>query len=167
MERFGEDFLINRSRNIAIAPGAYRFNEWFLVARSDESKRLSGEARYQLGGFFSGYRHLYEAIGRLRWSYKLNTSFQYTHNNISLPEGRFKTNLLTTRVDYSFSTSMFLNALIQYNNDTRQWSSNVRFNIIHRPLSDFFLVYNERRHSVTGELIDRGLIAKLTYMIVR
>src|SRR4030095_5458965 len=27
-------------------------------------------------------------------------------------------------------------ALVQYNNTLRQWSSNIRFNIIHRPLSD-------------------------------
>ena len=167
LERFREGFVINRNRNIAIPPGAYRFNEWFVVARSDESKRVSGEASYRLGGFYSGYRHQYQLIGRLRWSYKLNTSVEYTHNNISLPEGRFKTNLLATRVDYSFSTNMFLNALIQYNNDSRQWSSNVRFNIIHRPLSDFFLVYNERRHSISGDLIDRALIAKFTYMIAR
>ena len=167
LERFREDFLINRNRNISIAPGGYRFSDWFLIARSNASRKISAEGRYQLGGFFSGYRHHYQLLGRLRWNYKLNTSAVYTHNNISLPEGHFQTNLLATRVDYSFSTSMFLNALIQYNNDTRQWSSNVRFNIIHRPLSDFFLVYNERRHSITGELIDRALIAKLTYMIAR
>jgi hypothetical protein len=167
LERFREDFLINRNRKIAIPPGGYRFSEWFLVARSDESKRISAQGRYRLGGFYSGFRHQYELEGRFRWSYKLNTSVEYTHNNISLPEGRFKTNLLATRADYSFSTNMFLNALIQYNNDSRQWSSNVRFNIIHRPLSDFFLVYNERRHSITGDLIDRALIAKFTYMIAR
>lgn len=61
-----------------------------------------------------------------------------------LPEGHFKTNLLTTRVQYGFSTTMFLNALIQYNSSANQWSSNVRFNIIHRPL-----------------------IAKMSYMISR
>jgi len=167
LERFGEDFRINRNRNIVIPPGSYRSNEWFVIGRSDESRRISGEARYGLGDFYGGFRHRYELVGRYRWSYKLNTSFSYTHNNINLPEGHFQTNLLATRVDYSFSTSMFLDALIQYNNDARQWSSNVRFNIIHRPLSDFFLVYNERRHSVTGDLIDRALIAKFTYMIAR
>ena len=36
------------------------------------------------------------------------------------------------------TTTAFLNALIQYNSDTHQWTSNVRFNIIHRPLSDIF-----------------------------
>ena len=91
----------------------------------------------------------------------------YTHNNISLADGQFKTNLVTTRVNYSFSTTVFLNALVQYNSDARQWSSNIRFNIIHRPLSDFFLVYNERRNTLSGDLLDRALIAKVTYMIQR
>jgi hypothetical protein len=59
---------------------------------------------------------------------------------------------------------VFLNALLQYNTDARQWSSNVRFNLIHHPLSDFFLVYNERRDTRSSELINRALIAKLTYL---
>jgi hypothetical protein len=57
------------------------------------------------------------------------------------------------------------NALLQYNTDAQQWSSNIRFNIIHRPLSDFFLVYNDRRGSTDGALPDRALVAKVTYML--
>ena len=97
----------------------------------------------------------------------MSGAFNYTHNNISLEQGRFKTNLLSTRINYGFSTTMFINSLIQYNSDTHQWSSNVRFNIIHRPLSDIFIVYNERRDSISGNLVDRALIAKMTYMISR
>ena len=58
-----------------------------------------------------------------------------------------------------------MNALLQYNTDAQQWSSNVRLNIIHRPLSDFFFVYNERHDSRSGALIDRALIAKVTYLM--
>ena len=43
-------------------------------------------------------------------------------------------------------------------------SSNLRLNIIHRPLSDIFLVYNERRDERLGR-IDRALIAKMTYLV--
>jgi hypothetical protein len=82
-----------------------------------------------------------------------------------LPEGEFNTNLLTSRVNYSFSTRLFLNALIQYNSDARQWSTNVRFNFIHRPLSDFFLVYNDQRDGRTGDMLNRALIAKMTYLL--
>jgi hypothetical protein len=78
-----------------------------------------------------------------------------------------KTNLLSTRFAVNFSTAVFLNGLVQYNTDAKQWSSNIRFNVIHHPLSDFFFVYNERRNTLSGDLIDRALIAKLTYMIAR
>ncbi len=58
---------------------------------------------------------------------------------------------------------MSLNALIQYNSAVREISSNIRFNWTYKPLSDFFLVYNERR-SNTGEVNDRALMAKFTYV---
>jgi len=166
-EKFNEPFVINKKRNIIIPEGVYRFNEFMLFGRTDGSRRISTRVRAGIGHFYTGYRHNYELEPTFRWSHKLNTAFTYNHNNINLPEGHFKTNLFGTRVDYSFSTSMFLNAFIQYNNDSQQWSSNIRFNLIHRPLSDLFVVYNERRHSITGDLIDRALIAKFTYMIAR
>jgi len=167
LERFTQPFVINRNRKITIPPGVYRYNEYFVTGRSNNGRPISGNIRWSVGEFYTGYRHSYTVGGIFRFSHKLNTSFSYTHNNINLPEGHFKTNLLTTRFNYSFSTTMFLNALVQYNNDTRQWSSNVRFNLIHRPLSDVFLVYNERRNSEGGDLIDRAVIAKITYMIAR
>ena len=59
---------------------------------------------------------------------------------------------------------MFVNALLQYTTDSQQWSSNLRFNIIHRPLSDFFLG-TERRDERSGDLLNRALIAKMTYLV--
>ncbi len=88
-----------------------------------------------------------------------------SRNVITLLHGAYTTDLVTGRLNYSFSTRMFLNALVQYNTDAREWSSNIRFNLIHRPLSDFFLVYNDRRDSGSGEALDRALIAKLTYLM--
>jgi hypothetical protein len=82
-----------------------------------------------------------------------------------MPTGGFVSKLLTTRVNYNFNTKMFVNALVQYNSDNRQWTSNLRFNIIHRPLSDFFLVYNERRDERTGDMLSRAVIAKMTYLV--
>ena len=63
------------------------------------------------------------------------------------------------------SPRLFVNALVQYNTDTHQWSTNARFNVIHRPLSDFFFVYNERRLDTSGDLVDRSIIAKLTWLM--
>ena len=83
--------------------------------------------------------------------------------DVRLPSGDFINNLVTSNFRYSFNTTTFLNALIQYNSTLKEVSSNIRFNWIYKPLSDLFLVYNERRAS-TGEVVERALIAKLTYV---
>ena len=41
----------------------------------------------------------------------------------------------------------------------------MRLDIIHRPLSDIYLVYNERHDSRSGALISRAVIAKMTYLL--
>lgn len=169
LENVKNPFIISRANNIYVPAGLYRFTSYFFRGNSDESRRLSGSGRFELGDYYGGYKHTYTIGASFRFNYKMNASINFTHNNISLPQpnGHFKTNLLLTRFNYSFSTNMFLKALVQYNSDARQWSSNIRFNIIHRPLSDFFLVYNEQRDELSGDLIDRAVIAKFTYMFVR
>jgi hypothetical protein len=158
-------FTINRRRNIVIPPGEYEFNEGFLLVRTNASAPFSFNGRYGQGGFYDGYKHAYEAGGTVKVNEHFNASLSVSRNDINLPGGAFTTNLVTSRINTYFSTRMFLNALLQYNTDARQWSSNVRFNFIHRPLSDFFLVFNESRDSRTQDLIDRSVVAKVTYLL--
>ena len=103
----------------------------------------SGSVRF--GEFYNGDRVGYTAGVRVRASEKLATTFSFSRDMIDLPEGvSFNTDLASLRVDASFSTRMFLNAYIQYNSVTRQWLSNIRFDFIHHPLSDIFIVYSTR-----------------------
>ena len=53
-------------------------------------------------------------------------------------------------------------AFIQYNADTHQVSSNIRFDLMHHPLSDLYLVYNDTRDTITGQIRERAFIMKLT-----
>jgi len=165
VEGLSRPFNINSRRRIVIPAGEYAFNDWFATARTNQAAPFFVSSRYGFGDFYDGYRHNYQAGLGARVNEHLNITVNYSRNAVSLPGGRFTTDLLSSRVIYDFSTSVFLNALLQYNTDARQWSSNVRFNIIHRPLSDFFLVYNERRDTLTDELIDRAVIAKVTYLM--
>ena len=64
-------------------------------------------------------------------------------NWLDLTGSRFTTHLLASRLQIAFRTDLVLMSLFQYNDDTGQLSSNVRFNWIPRPGSDFFVVYNE------------------------
>jgi hypothetical protein len=158
-------FLLNGARGVRIQPGVYDFNEYFALYRSNNSAPFSYELRVSDGGLYDGHRRGYSVAPSLRLNEHLNASVSVQINDIDLPAVSYVSKLIATRVNYSFNTRVFLNALVQYNSDTRQWSSNVRFNVIHRPLSDLFLVYNERRLDNTGDLVDRAVIAKVTYLM--
>jgi len=160
-ERLREDFPI--LSNQTIPPGDYAFSEYSLLLVVDRSRMFSGEARLATGDFFSGSRDSYRFLFGFRSGYRFESQVTWNHNDITLPSGDFSTDLVNTRLQYSFNTRMFLNALIQYNSELKEISSNIRFNLIHKPLSDLFLIYNERR-STTGEVRERALIGKLTYV---
>jgi hypothetical protein len=158
-------FQINKRRDISIPAGTYDFNEWFAFWRTNQSAPLSFNGRWAVGNFYDGYKQSYQLGGAVRVRGQFNAALTWSRNQIKLQEGRYTTDLISTRLQYGFSTMAFINALVQYNTDAGEWSSNVRFNIIHHPLSDFFLVFNERRDSETGGLLDRAVIAKMTYMV--
>jgi len=157
---------LNSARGIRIAPDVYNFNEYFALYRSNNAARFSFEARYSNGGLYDGTRRGYAIAPAVRVNEHFNASIGLQVNDIDLPIASYVSTLVATRVNYSVNTRLFINALIQYNTDTRQWSSNARLNLIHRPLSDFFFVYNERRLETSGDLVDRSVIAKLTWLMM-
>ena len=164
-ENIATPFTINANRGVRVQPGHYEFGELFAFWNTNGAARMSFNNRVGLGNFYDGYRRSYAFGPSVRLNENFNASFNLQINDISLSTGEFVSKLLTTRLNYNFTTSMFANALVQYNTDNRQWTSNLRFNIIHRPLSDFFLVYNEKRDDRTGLMLSRAVIAKMTYMV--
>jgi hypothetical protein len=80
---------------------------------------------------------------------------------------KFVASLYTARTSYSFTTTAFVDALTQYDPRTKQLSANVRLNVIHHPLSDLFVVYNDQRFVSTPDAPrpGRSLTIKLTQMV--
>jgi len=158
-------FTLNGLRGAKIVAGRYEYTEYFVTYRPNDSARASMGLRYSIGEFYGGYKHGYAFGPTFRPNEKFNASVAMQLNDIELPTASYLSTLTTSRVNYNFNTKVFVNALLQYNTDSHQLSSNIRFNIIHRPLSDFFFVYNEHRDELSGLLQDRSLIAKMTYMM--
>jgi len=54
----------------------------------------------------------------------------------------------------------------QYDAAIRQFNANIRFNVIHHPLSDVFIVYNEQRFTTPdAPVVGRSLVVKVTQML--
>ena len=154
------------SPGVTIPVGRYDWYQHVLLFEGDHSKALSGSIRYSFGGFWSGNQKNTQISVLYRPNYRLvfDLGLQITNISLQQPIAEFTTTLANLRVGYSFSTNMFLDTLLQYRNDLNQFSANVRFNLIHRPLSDFFIVYNESQYTDAAQNAGRGLVVKYTQM---
>ena len=156
----------NIAPGVAIPAGRYDWTQHLLLFEGDHSKPLSGSIRYTFGGFWSGSQRNVQASVLYRPTFRMvfDLGLQVTDISLDLPKAEFTTTLVNLRTGYSFSTNMFLDTLVQYRNDLKQFSANVRFNLIHRPLSDFFIVYNESQFTDITQPAGRGLVVKYTQM---
>lgn len=161
-ERLQVPFAIRS--DFSIAGGDYRFSEWSALFSLDPSRPWSVDFRYDRGGFFDGEKTTYQVGGTLRRRPNFYTEVSYQRNEVSLSAGDFELDLVGLRLHYGFNTSLFFDGLIQYNTDTRTINSNLRLNLIHRPLSNLYVVYNDNRNSWDRSILDRSLAIKLTYL---
>ncbi len=164
VERIAKPFAI--ARGVAIPNGRYDWTQHLLLFEGDHSRKFSGSIRYTFGGFWSGSQRNVQTSVLYRPTYKMvvDLGVQVTDISLDLPKAEFTTTLVNLRTGYSFSSHMFLDTLLQYRNDVKQFSANVRFNMIHRPLSDFFIVYNESQFTDVSQPTGRGLVVKYTQM---
>ena len=57
--------------------------------------------------------------------------------------GTVVTNLVSSRVAYNFSTRVFTQGLVQYNDSVNLWSVNLRLGWLQAANTGLFLVYND------------------------
>jgi hypothetical protein len=148
-----------------IQPGRYAFREGSVGYQSDASRPLAGEIRFSGGGFYDGDRRSVTLNGSWRPNPHFALDLGVERNRISLPEGSFEADVLGARVDLAGSTRSFLSGFFQYNTASEDRVINLRYNFIHSPLSDLFLVYSERRNGDEGEVLERTFTLKVTKLL--
>jgi hypothetical protein len=154
---------------VFVPPGTYDHAEAQLVAMSNQGAPFSVSMRATIGGFFGGDRVALNPTIRFRAGDALTTEVNYQRNDIDLPWGSFVTNLVRTRVSYSFSPRIFTQALIQYNDRADLWSMNFRFGWLQAANTGLFVVYTDTRGLYDlferPERTDRSFIIKYSYML--
>jgi hypothetical protein len=147
--------------------GPYGWNEFGILANTDLSRPLSLQSRWTFGGLYNGSQESVSATATWRPSFRvrLSAGVQRTAGDLDLPDGRFVNSVYTVRANYSFTPAMFVDALSQYDPTTEQLNANVRFNLIHHPLSDLFIVYNDQRFlTADAPVAGRSIAVKFTQM---
>jgi hypothetical protein len=156
------------SDDVIVPPGRYRADTFGWFAGTSSARAISFGANGVISAFYDGSLISLSTTMTAAFSPQLSVAPSFTRNLVEVPDGAFTADISALRVSYSFSTKLSTNALVQYNSLDSDFSANVRFNFIHRPGSDLFIVFTENRGGDDFEwsrLSDRGLVAKLTYLV--
>jgi hypothetical protein len=148
--------------HVAIAAGDYTFQSYTGNFTTNTRRKISGNGAYSWGEFYNGDHKQVTAGLNLKPTYHLTMNLTYDRNRVDLANGAFTTQLVGAKFIYGFTPRAFFNAFIQYNADTHLVSSNLRFDLIHHPLSDLYIVYNDTRDTITDQIRERAFIVKLT-----
>jgi hypothetical protein len=152
-------------RRVVIPPALYTWYQVNAQYFHDPSAPVSFSVQYADGGFYDGETTGINVSLAVRSGSRFSASVGLQRDDISLPYGNFVNTLVPVRVSYSFTPLATLQALIQYNSQTAQVSSNVRLALLDRSGTGLFLVYNERRDTtgVTSyDMIGRSFVVKYT-----
>ncbi len=82
-------------------------------------------------------------------------SLRFNWFDVKLDQGDFQTSLLGLKAAYSFTPRIYLQALLQYSDQTDASSGNIRSGWLNTVGTGLFLVYNDLRH--TGSLLETGI----------
>ena len=151
-----------RIQGLVIPIGDYKYQDYTASFNTDASEKISGNGSINWGEFWNGRRRSVGAGLAVKPDYHLNVAITYSRDLVKFQSGTAQTNLLGARFIYGFSPRSFMNAFFQYNSQTHELSTNLRFNITYRPLSDIYVVYNDRRNTQIDEPLDRAFIVKVT-----
>lgn len=95
-----------------------------------------------IGRFYTGNRLDFEAALLARVQPHYEFTLEYEHNDITLVEGSFKTNVARVRADYAVNARLTVTGFAQYDDQSERAALNARVRWTPSPGSDLFVVWN-------------------------
>ena len=126
-----------------VPKGTFNYKEIHIRTNTNLTKPLSITMVNKIGGFFSGNRRNTNTTIRFRFGERFTSDLISKYNDVDLPEGQFVTHLIRSRLTYAISPEMYIQSLLQYNNQSDQWSMNWRFIWQQSAATGLYIVYNQ------------------------
>ena len=145
---------------IIVPPGEHGGLRTTIRYNSDRRKWLYGRLQWDIGRFMTGTQSSPTVQLILREGGRVTLDTTWNYREIDLPQGAFHTNLGNMRVTYNFTPSVFVQTLLQYNDRTDRWSTNLRFHWLETAGTGLFLVYNNTEALNGLGPINRAFIVK-------
>jgi Domain of unknown function (DUF5916)/Carbohydrate family 9 binding domain-like len=154
-----------KGRRVVIPAGSYGWVRGVFEGNTNQSAPVSASIFHRVGRYYDGDYHGWQLMTAFRAGARLLSELSWNRDDITLPGGRFRNDLVPMKVSYAFTSLASIQGLLQYNKQTSTFSSNVRLALLNRSGTGFFLVYNDRRDTsefTPDTLLGRSLILKYT-----
>jgi Domain of unknown function (DUF5916)/Carbohydrate family 9 binding domain-like len=152
---------------VALPPGDYTFAQQTASYVLGQQHRIAGTISFAHGNYYDGTLTSLGWTGRVALSSQLYAEPTISWNRVRVLEGDADTNLVSSRITYTFTPHMFTSALIQYQSRTHTVTTNARFRWEYILGSELFVVYSDGRSTLgTGPgLQNRSFIVKVTRLL--
>lgn len=133
-----------------IPAGSYNNLDWEFRANTNRSAPLSFSTGWNWGGFYTGTRFGPNATLSYRYRDRFSTSLRMNYFDVRLNDtDEFKTSVWRLNGSYSFTPRVYLQANVQYNDDTEDLSTNLRFGWLDTAGTGLFIVLNDTEYLPT------------------
>ena len=127
-----------------VPPSTYDNKEIHVRTNTNLTKPFSIILVTKIGGFFNGDRKNFDTTLRYRFGDRFTSEVISKYNDVKLDDGgEFITHLIRSRLTYALSSNIYIQSLLQYNNQSDEWSMNWRFIWQQSAATGLYIVYNE------------------------
>ncbi|MDO9519910.1 MAG: porin [Pseudohongiella sp.] len=157
---------------IRVQPGDYHSDKWSASVTTAGRRMLSGSAEFERSEFWGGDRNTMNLSGTIRSRGGVSLTANFQHNEVSLPQGDFDTNLVRLSWAWNLSPWTAITGNVQYDDLSDVVGVYARMRWIVQPGNDIFLVWSHNWLYDDGPLSDsrfstlsRGGAVKVNYTL--
>jgi len=147
--------------------GNYDYQNVNLRYKTNQRKLLYATFSTIYGSYFVGNK--FSAAADISYRLKPFAIFtmSFTHDRIYLPytNNHIELNLISPRIDFTFSKNLFLTTFWQYNSQAKNINFNGRLQWRFKPMSDLFIVYSDNYYNNDFSIKDRAIVLKFVYWL--
>ena len=166
-ERLTESFDLE---GVRLPPGAYQWTRYRAEAGSAAKRKLSAQATWRFGGFYSGTLDQFLLVGTWHPSGLLSIDFSGERDLGRLAEGSFTETLVGINNHINVSPHLQVSSFVQYDTNSASIGTNTRLRWTFRPPADLFVIYNHNVRDVEHagwRLESNQFLVKVQYALRR
>jgi hypothetical protein len=166
-ERLEEPFEI--ADGVVIPPGAYHWNRYRVEVETAAKRKLSGQATWWFGGFYTGTLDQVQVEASWTPSPLLTLLVEAERDVGRLEQGDFDLTVVGTKVRLNLSPDLQVDSFLQYDTEDRTFGTNTRLRWTFHTRGDLFVVFNRNFRELENRWRKEGseLLVKLQYTFRR